>query len=711
MSVITTSNAVLEVKVVFDISGTTPVINLTNESTGDVDESPIPPLDDLVWALNIYSPSGTPIYTSSFDEPFQTGVWTTASITNQWPRPFNQIEWSGADYKVEFQIQDTDGTIYYINKAATICRPYGNNKKSTDTFGHVELDIQTICERAAIYVQDVTSKTYRGITGINISSYLAIDYPRDPTGTLPAPYEITSFSVDALVPFTYNGVGYEATYYSIYQYDLTDNVFLNIRYVKQTDFDVLCNVDLCPLACEVAALENSITNGTCADVADAQYRLSLITPKLLRAYIAKSQPACGIDLAALIEEIKEIGGFSCDCVNGATGIGSQSALVDGVLFNVVKEGGDVQGRFEADGNNVTLYISDKSYTFGQCNTSQTDSVKLKTSTSGYNTTVCLDVNLADFAEDLYILTLNNTYLRNLFNSIVIGAGGGTVAVDAKCILDTNPHNDYTWEFENIPTSSSSNALFTTISVAGVPQTYNYLFNTTTLVAFQTYLNTLGLGTFVVTAGASGNVSIESTSNTNNLSNFKYKVGSTTYVATQTTVSTGVQEYTESEIIQAIIDYFCPFEDTKIITSQAYDVCYINESGEKVTETIDAETGLDSFITSLLARGCTTIDWIINNNGGLSCASVGNIFQTVTTALSAGDYVLGNKNGACVRITPDELFSFMLSTMTSATRVIFCEAVASCGAGLICEPYNELYATVVEHSTTCTAIVGIEGNVS
>ncbi len=355
----------LEVAVRFDLSGNLPVINLTNQSTPNPNVSPVPPLSALVWVLNIYSPTGTPIYQSDFTTPWKPagqGAWTTAQITDDWPRPFGSIEWS--EYRVEFQVKDTDGNIYDLNKVAEICRPAGNNKNYQDTFGHVKLGVETLCERSSLYIQDSDSKLYQGYEGVNQSSYLAVDYPRDATGTLPAPYILTTFITDALVPFYQNGE-HEATYYSIWRYDLGDNVFIDIRYTAQVALATQCNIDLCPIACEVKALEESITSGTCANVGEAQRKLNLITPKLLRAFIAKQNPTCGIDLPALVEEIKVIGGFSCECNTGSSGIGTAGVSIPPFIFSVNNGGGDVVASFSVTDGNVVLNIKDKHYAFTQ----------------------------------------------------------------------------------------------------------------------------------------------------------------------------------------------------------------------------------------------------------------------------------------------------------------------------------------------------------
>jgi hypothetical protein len=676
---------VLEVKCTFDLTGTSPLITLVNQTTPNPNVSPTPPLTDLVWVLNIYSPTGTPIFQSDFDNPWITGLWTTEQITSAWPRPFGQIEWSGSPYRVEFQVKDSDGNIYDLNKSGTICRPVGNNKSSTNTFGVVALTVDVLCERASLYIKDNTSKTYQGIEGVLSSSYLAVDYPRDPTGVRPDPFIITSFVTDALVPFTYNGNGYEATYYSIYTYDLGDNVFLVIRYTAQVTFPVQCNIDLCPLACEVKALEDNIKSGNCTNIEEAKRKLSLITPMLLRAFIARANPTCGIDLPALVEEIKEIGGFSCDCVNGSSGIGSQSALIDGLLFTVNNEGGDVVASFSVTGNNVVLNIKDKSYTFGQCSDSQSSAILLVPTTSGTNTNVCLKVNVSGLAQDIYNATANNTTLLNLFNSLVIN-GGFTLQVDGKCVITTGACS-YTWKMTDIP--SVTNATLTFISVGGVFQVINYAFNTSTLTQLQTHLNTLGLGTFVVTDLGGGEVLISTDNNPLDLGNMVYSPDGNKRYAIYTRDCGGAQLLTPSQIVQAIIDYLCALDDSQVKTSQAYTICWIDPVTKAVqTQVVDAGTALTDFIVALLADGCNTITYIMTLKE-LNCANIQDIFLPSEQTMQEDDYLLGTKVGSCARIYPVELGLQILNYGIYNKQFMDALAVAIAlnAGGKMCEPYT------------------------
>ena len=684
----------LEVEVRFDLTGTSPVINLTNQTTANTTVSPIPPLSALIWVLNIYSPTGTPIYQSDFTTPWKDagdGDWTTAQITDDWPRPFGQIEWN--EYRVEFQVKDTADNIYDLNKAAEICRPAGNNKNYQDTFGHVKLGVETLCERSSLYIQDSESKLYQGIEGVNQSSYLAVDYPRDATGTLPAPYVLTTFVTDALVPFYQNGE-HEATYYSIWRYDLGDNVFIDIRYTAQVGFATQCNIDLCAVGCAVAALEESIESGSCANVEESQRKLNRITPKLLRAFIAQRNPTCGYDLPKLVEQIIAIGGFTCDCNTGSSGIGTAGVSIPPFLFTVNNGGGDVVASFSVTDGNVVLNIKDKSYTFTQ----GSGAIQLLTAIGATNNTVSLSINLDDLAEDIYQTTAASAYLLQLFNDLVINAGFN-LTVDGKCVFSNNAC-DIDWVLNPI---TGSNAILRWITVGGVEQELNYIFNTGTLAAFQTYLNTLGLGTFTVTNLGGDSVEISTTGNTSNLGDIVYVYSGGSEDLKQTAVITkdcnALAAKTPSQIIQAIINWLCPLEASKVYTDEEYTICYADPvTKTKKTEVIASGEKLPVFLAALINRGCNTIDFIMSLKS-VNCASIQSLFTPSVALMGANDWVMGTKQGICARIGPVELGTrqLQLGVYDQDWQNAFCIAVQACGGGQICQPYTLLSVSTVLNS--------------
>jgi len=695
--VINNSNDIgtLEVEVRFDLTGINPVINLTNQTTANSNTSPIPDLSALIWVLNIFSPTGTPIFQSDFTTPWKPagqGNWTTAQITAARPRPYGQIEWS--EYRVEFQVKDTDDNIFDLNKAKEICRPAGNNKNYQDTFGHLtnkEFIVETLCERSSLYIQDGGSKLYQGKEGVNQSSYLAVDYPRDATGTLPAPYILTTFVADALVPFYLNGE-HEATYYSIWRYDLGDNVFIDIRYTAQMAFATTCNIDLCPIACEIAALEASIESGSCANVAEAQRKLDKITPKLLRAFIGKQYPSCGIDVAKLVEEIKAIGNFSCDCNVGSSGIGTAGTAIPPFIFSVNNGGGNVVASFSVTDGNVVLNIKDKSYTFTQ----GSGPIQLLTAVGATNNTISLSVNIDDLAEDIYQATAASASLQNLFCQLADfcgGGGGGGIVVNGKCIINSGACN-YEFVMTNIPANTTFAAIDSIFSSNYVNNrlNINYAFNGTTLGALQTYLNSLGIGTFVVTNEGGGTVKIASSTNTYSLTGILYTptgIDADGRRAVFTEDCTGFAPLTSSQIVQAIIDWLCPLGAEKVYTSEEYTICYVDPTtNTKKTEVIASGSTLPTFFAALVARGCNTIDFIMSLKS-VNCASIQALFTPSVALMGANDWLMGTKQGTCARIGPVELGlrQLQLGAYDQDFVTAFCTLVQMCGGGNICQPYN------------------------
>ena len=78
----------LSANVIWDISGNVPTIKIVNTSTGTG-------LNNVTWWFVATSPSQTPIYAGTEQQPTITGTWTTYNITSAWPRPGNNIEFSG----------------------------------------------------------------------------------------------------------------------------------------------------------------------------------------------------------------------------------------------------------------------------------------------------------------------------------------------------------------------------------------------------------------------------------------------------------------------------------------------------------------------------------------------------------------------------------------------------------------------------------------
>lgn len=696
----------LSVSVVFDISGTTPVIRLTNQSSG-------PNLGNVSYAFVVKSPTQTFIHDGSLDDPDIIGVWADYLLTDPWPRPFNQLEWSGAPYTFEVLAKDSEGNEYSAPiQSASICPPNGNLPTSKNTYGKGEVLVQVKCDQARIFFQDITNASYKGLTGTIGSSVLRVNFPMDNTGTVPTPFVGANFST-AMVPITYSGKGYQFLYTSIYQYELAEDTFVRIKYLQNDTFGVWCGIDLMPLLCEYQKLIRSIETGSCVDVEDANRKLMLINPKFSLVVMGMFQPLIGVDVPALIREIEEIGGFDCDCCNAATGITPPgSSAFDGYTFSVVPLGGDINGTVVANGFNIQIELSDVKYIFKICDTSPAQttafSVIPSLSSDGYTKTYCLQVDITQLSEDILTTISTNSALVNLFNSIVLQQSGNfQLLVDGDCIFGTGATCDYSFSLQNIPASTTFAILkYLVIPGSGAGSgtdkvAVNFAFNLTNLAALQTALNALGYGTFVVTDEGEGNVSISSTANTNDISNLAYSVTSSTLFAPLTKDCGGFVPKSANEVVQAIIDYLCSLADSQVVTSQAYEICYIDPADNtRKTSVVDSGSTLTTFIEELLARGCDTITYITSLNK-VDCANIKAQFPVSVNAMQASDVFFVTKAGACSTAYPVEAFLYMLTYGAYNADVLaaFCNLVNLCAGGFPCTPYSVFYVTTETGSPT------------
>ena len=712
MSLVITNSSfitLLKVKATFDISSTSPQVLLENLSAG-------PNLSGCTWWFTVFSPSNTPIHEGSEGSPDITGNWDTDSILDQWPRPFGSIEWSGSAYKFTAYVKDGDGNIYSSPvQNAYICRPPGNTKASKTLFGLAKCYVQVNCKDANVYFEDITSHTYKGLDGTIGSSILRVIYPIDETGTIPDPFVINHFS-NAIAQITYSSDNYQFLSSSIYDYDFSDEVTIRIKYQSfnpkngspAVTFAVMCNIDLCPLACEIDKLRASIASGSCGDVEAAEQKLIRINPLLWLIMMGIQQPLCGVDVPALIEEIKLIGGFECNCCTPATGvIPDHSSVIDGYNFQVVTVCGDISGTVEKTGNNIQFLLQDKKYVFSICENSPptTTAFQIIPSENDCTKTFCLNIDGLQLAEDILNNISTNADLVNLFNSIINNNPGSfDLVVDGDCIFQSSATYDYEILLANIPASTTF-ALLTSIKIAGTVNVVNYSFNLTNLAGLQTYLNGLGYGTFAVSE-SEGNVLIQSTANPNNIQQVTYKVGATVYLASITQAGNGFVAISANQVVQHIIDYICALDDSQVVTAAEYTICYIDpDTGEQSTTIVQSGTALTTFITELLARGCDTVTYIMNRPA-VTCDDMKTLFPANVLVMQQNDYFFGTKQAICSQITPLEAFLRMLQYGLYNTDVMaaFCAMVEACAGGSPCAPFNSFFITVEDGSPGIDLVV-------
>ena len=703
----------LAVQVDWDISGTNPVINLTNLSQGGG-------LANMSYAFVALSPlPNTYIHEGEIDTPDVSGIWSTFTLTDNWPKnPFNptQIVFSGAPYQFYVIAKDSNGNIYQtLPQAASICHPSGNSNKTQSNYGAGNVLVQVMCEQGRVFFQDVTAASYQGITGTPVSSIINVRYPMDDTGVAPTNFTGADF-VTALVPITFSGPGYQFLYRSRWNYDVGNDTTITIQYLQNRDFSVLCNIDLSVLTCEFEKLAQSFADGSCSNQQEAQNKMNLINPKMFLVMMGIAQPLSigNKSVYELIDQIKEIGGFDCDCCTVASGIIPQtSSVIDGYLFGINPVCGDITGTVTTVGNNITFNLQDKSYTFTICNDSPptTTAFSVVRSVDGCTVNYCLSVDGNQLAEDILNNIKNSAELVNLFNSIVnAGSGAFSLIVDGKCVFASAASYDYAFDLGNIPYNTTF-AILTGFNINGIVVPLNFSFNLTNVPALQAYLNGLGFGTFAAVGGSPDDVVITSTGNPTNINALYYQVGITSYSAAMTKTPNGFVALSANQVVQNIINYLCGINDADIVTSAAYTICYLDPvTGQSKTVVVNSGTELTTLFTTLLAAGCNTLTYI-NSLPQLNCAGVSSLFPSNPTPLQLSDVVYGKKSGICAQITVQELIlqGLTLGADNAAIQNAVCNLVTNCGAGLPCAPYTVFQVTTSPYSTSCPDVNGMTYN--
>jgi len=148
------------------------------------------------------------------------------------------------------------------------------------------------------------------------------------------------------------------------------------------------------------------------------------------------------------------------------------------------------------------------------------------------------------------------------------------------------------------------------------------------------------------------------------------------------------------------------DDTSVVTSQDYVICYIDPAdGKCKTATVAAGEALTTFITALIARGCQTIEYIMTLVPQ-DCDGMKKLFPSSVANMGANDYFLGTKAGNCARILPTEAFLQMLFLGQYDQNVIdaFCTFINLCQPTGVCDPYTVLGVQTVPYDQACPTVL-------
>jgi hypothetical protein len=351
----------LDFAILYDLSTGVPSITLTNRSIGN--PSGTTNLANCKWWYTITTPSGVYIHEGSELVPdVNLANWTTLTIpSGAWPTPFGeppygQVEFScGVPYIATLYVKDSASNIFSLDKRVTICRPPSNTENTLGNFGAAGVQVTVKCDTASVVANDTTNYTYQSRSGSYAGNTWTFAFPMNDSGTIPAPLVVTGEG-RVFFPVGYSAEGYQLYMNSLQTYDMGDYQTIKLQYKFKSVFPIWCNVSLCEAYCQLEALQAQLEKN-CGDVENPniQKKIDKVQGLIQQAMMGIMQPGCGIDVPAIIEEIKKIGGAKCNC-SGMTGI-NPIAGTDGAINLTTSTTGAITAVVTNTGNNYNIALA------------------------------------------------------------------------------------------------------------------------------------------------------------------------------------------------------------------------------------------------------------------------------------------------------------------------------------------------------------------
>lgn len=582
-------------------------------------------------------------------------ILTSIDYANQIPSPSTNpiyvLDLSSVNFVFLFQtfqiigaIKDQGGQVYQTTSVyKTICQPV-NFLESGYVPGMFQVCAD--CVNNSLTVKELTVLTYNNSTPSTVTKSGTLYYP---TGTISA----INFTG---TPFS-NNVVYTGQY-KIYcettaTYDLGDGVYVNITYITNSVFDVVCTDKMSDLLCCVKQVQDT-ANRNCDNAVGqhAKQQLNDISSYLLTGLLKEINGQDSSSEAAYIKKQ-----LNCNC--GVTSIGQNEVTpVNPSVYNIViVGGGDVTESAVTTGNTKTYTITSKIYQVVKgdsgdlaftitLDTSVLNTVKYKIT---FNYTVMAG----------YILTAiqNDPTLLSQLNALIESTG--ITGVDGKCVIDTSAA-DYFFTQSGLSSSTS----IENVVINGT------IYNAPTLFAnnpsgIQTWLNSLALGTWSVSYG-SGILSVNTNNNTNT-------VATMTVGTPDLTIQFQSTNKSLVELLQAIIDYICNITALQVALGNSLSLCQFDYNGNVTTLNYgptqkqgDFNSGVASVICNLAAR--------IDSISTITCAKIKSIFQDSPSSNFTGNArAYGNDGTNCIGFNNVQIAQGVIAAINSdsTTKTEFC----------------------------------------
>lgn len=564
-------------------------------------------------------------------------------------------------YQIIGAIKEANGTVYQTTPVyKNVCQPAGINES-----GYVDgmFTVTPDCSSNILTVSEATLLVYNSQKPTTTTKSGSVYYP---TGTINA----VAF---AGTPFT-NNIIYTGqcriSNTTVGEYDLGDDIFVDISYITDNVFDIQCGSKMNDLFCCIEKIQNNaIKNCNNAVGANARQQLLEISTYFMAGLLAEIS---GKDATVQYDYIKKT--LNCDCGTGSIRQNELNPINPSVYSILVVGVNATTVAPTQNGSTKTFTISSSNY------------VVAKGDSGDLAFTITLDTSVANVVKYKitfdysvmagYILTAigNDDSLIAQLNELITGTTNIDLSnLDGSCIINLSSIN----YFLSFLTPSAS-SLFTSITFGSTVHTApaNTLVSSTSAIA--SYLNGLSLGTFTVSY-TNGYLNILSVGNTNNPVSIVLTINSS--------ANTVLFQKTNASLIavlQAVIDYLCNISALKVALGRNLAICSFDYSGNVVDYYYSATGNTQDDYNAAVASAICNIVNRINTLTAVTCAKVTDLFLDYPLAtIGTSDTFLSIVGGNCTKASLKQVGLAVMASINSYQDVkdafcaIDCTVPASC----------------------------------
>lgn len=575
-------------------------------------------------------------------------------------------------YKIQAAVKDAGGTVYYTPEVyKKICQPGNINED-----GYVPGIFQVLsnCADSVLSVKELTPLVYSGKAPVLTTKTGTLYYP---TGTISSvSFTGTPFSNNVI----YTGQ-YRVTCTTLSEYDMDDDVSVFVTYLTNNVFDITCANKIADLICCMVDLQLTyLKNCNNATGRNAKQKLDEISIPFM---LGLTKEINGQDASAEADLIRKT--LNCDCGVSSmrqvefTPINPSSTSI--VLTGV---GGTTIPQPVLNGNTKTYQISSNVYQVVKGNTGDL-AFTIETDNSTLNLVKYkITFNYSQLATSVLNAIQADPNLVSILNSLISSTGGvDLTGLDGKCVIDISTTNYFLTQAVNAGTKIVEIATSTTdYSAPANLYATNY-------ASVQSWLNGLGIGTFVVTY-SSGILSVLSLGNTNSLSSMEFSSPSLTIIFQRTNA-------TIVTVLQAIIDYLCTITSLKITLGETITLWQLDYNGVSVSRSFtngQSQAALNQGIADSIYNIISTISSL----SGITCEKIQKIFTDApTTSFGSADRIYGTLGGNCAAITDKQIAQLVISAVNKYTDIKTQFCAISCAEPGSCPDISGINVSMVGSS--------------